>query len=66
MTFPQEQTHFHIKSTIVITLVKQNQLSFSSIKIKKPFPVPVQCLGDQIQVQKAILVVTTDQMPDYT
>ena len=23
------------------------------------------CLVDQIQVQKLILVVTTDQMPDY-
>ena len=25
-----------------------------------------QCLVDQIQVQKAILVVATDQMPDHT
>ena len=34
--------HFHINSTSIIILVKQNQLSFSSIKIIHPLPAPVQ------------------------
>ena len=42
-----------------------NYLSFSNIEINKPLPAPVQCLIDQIQVQKPILVVATDQMPDH-
>ena len=46
----------------VIRLVKSNQLRFSSIEINKPFHALVQCLVDQIQVQKPILVVATDQM----
>ena len=33
--------HFHINSTSVIRPVKQNQLSFFSIEIIKPLPVPV-------------------------
>ena len=42
MIFPQEQTiYFHINSTSVIRPVQQNQLSFSSIEINKPLPVPV-------------------------
>ena len=36
--------HFHINSTSVIIPVKQNQLSFSCIKIKKPLPAPVHCV----------------------
>ena len=40
-------------------------VSFSSIEINKPLLVPVQYLVDQIQVQKPILVVATDQMPDH-
>ena len=51
--------HFHINSTSVWA-VKQKQLSFSSIEIKKPLPAPVQCLIDQIQDQKPILVIATD------
>ena len=39
---------------------------FSSIEINKPLVAPVQCLVDQIQVQKPIVVVATDQMPDHT
>ena len=58
--------HFHINSTKVFRLVKQKQLSFSGIQINKPLPAPVQCLIDQIQVQKQLLVVVTDQMPDHT
>ena len=58
--------HFHINSTSVIRPVKQNQLSFSSIEIKKPLPVPVQCLIDQIQFQEPVLVVATDQTRDHT
>ena len=58
--------HFNINSTSVIRPVKQNQLSFSSIEINKPLPAPVQFLVDEIQVQKPILVVATDQMPDHT
>ena len=65
MIFPQEQTH-HINRTIAIRLVKQNQLSFPSIEINKPLLTPVQCLVDQIQVQKPIQVVATDRMPDHT
>ena len=51
--------HFHINSTSVIRPVKRNQLSFSSIEINKPLPAPVQCLIDQIQVQKPILETST-------
>ena len=57
--------HFHIRSTSIIRRAKRNQLSFSSIEINKPLPAPVQCLVDQIQVQKPILVVVTNQMPDH-
>ena len=32
--------HFHINSTSVIRLVKQNQLSLTSIEINQPLPVP--------------------------
>ena len=48
--------------TSVIKLVKWNQLSFFRIEIKKPLPGTVQCLVDQIQVLKPILVAATDQM----
>ena len=65
--FPKTKlTHFHINSTSVIKTVKQNKISFSSIKINKPFPASAQCLVDQLQVQKPIVVVATDQMPDHT
>ena len=40
--------HFYINRNKVIRRVKQNQLSFSSTEINKPFPAPEQCLGDQI------------------
>ena len=43
-----------------------DQLRFSRTEINKPLPAPVQCLVDQIQVHKPILVVATDQMPDHT
>ena len=57
--------HFHINSNSVIRPVKQNQLGFSSIQVNKPLPFPsAQCPIDQIQVQKPILVVATDKMPD--
>ena len=36
----------------------------SSIETNKPFPTPVQCLVDQVQVQRPILVAATDQRPD--
>ena len=57
---------FHINSTSVIRLIKQNQLRFSCIGINKLLPVPVHSLVDQINVQKPILTVTTDQMHDHT
>ena len=57
--------HFHINSVSVIRLAKRNELSFSSIEVNKPLPASVQCLVDQIQVQKPILVAATDQMPDH-
>ena len=50
--------HFCINSASVVIPVKRNQLSFSSIEINKPLSAPVQCVVDQIQVQKPILVVT--------
>ena len=66
MIFNQEQTnHFRINSTSVTRPIKLNKLSIYSIEINKPLPAP-QCLVDQIQVQKTILVVATDQMPDRT
>ena len=43
-----------------------DQLRFSRTEINKQLPAPVQCLVDQIQVHKPILVVATDQMPDHT
>ena len=59
--------YFHINSTSVAILVKRKQLSFGNIEINKPLPAPsLQCLVDQIQAQKSILVVPTDQMPDHT
>ena len=63
MIFAQEQTHinFKINTTCVIRPIKQNQLSFNSIKINKPLPASVQC-----QVQMPVLVVPLDQMPDHT
>ena len=66
MIFPKQTYQFYIDSTSPIRPVKRNQLSFSSIEINKPLPAPVQCFADQVQVQKPILVVATDQMPDYT
>ena len=59
--------HFHINSARVIRPVKWNNLSLSSIEINKPLPVcpSQQCLVDQIQVQKPVLVVATDQMPGH-
>ena len=41
-------------------------MSFSNIEINKPLPDLVQCLVDQIQAQKPILVVATDQMLNHT
>ena len=58
--------HFHINRTIVIRSVKQNQASFPSTETNKPLLTPIQCLVHQIQVQKQIQVVATDQMPDHT
>ena len=44
-----------------------DQSNKTSIEINKSFPCPTpQCLVDQIQVQKPILLVATDQMPDDT
>ena len=58
--FKNSPNDYHINSTRVIRPVKRNKLSFSSIEIKNPkaisSPNP-QCLVDQIQVQKPILVV---------
>ena len=66
MTFLKNRPiHFHIISTGVIRPVQQNSLSFSSIEINKPLPAPVQCLVDQMEVKKPILLVVTDQMPDH-
>ena len=61
-----ESIHFHINSSNAIRLNKQNWWSFSSIEINKPLPVPVQCLVEQIQIEKPTLDVATDLMPDHT
>ena len=53
-------------STSATRPVKWIQLSFFSIEINKPLPIPVQCLVNKIQVKKPILVAATDQMPDHT
>ena len=37
--------HFQINSTSIIWTIKWYQLSFSSIEINKPFPVPVQSVS---------------------
>ena len=39
--FENRPIYFHINSTRVIRLVKQNKLVFSSIEINKPLPAPV-------------------------
>ena len=46
--------------------VKQKKLSFPNIEINKSLSALLYCVTDQIQVQKPILVVVTDQMPDHT
>ena len=42
------------------------QVELFSIEINKTFPVQVQCLAGQPQVQTQTLVIAIDQMPDYT
>ena len=49
--------HFHFNRASVIRPVKHNQLSFPSIEINKPHLAWVQCLVDQIQVQRPIQAV---------
>ena len=51
--------HFHINSTSLIRLIKQNQQATSCPNLH-------ECLVYQIQFQKPILVVATDQMPGHT
>ena len=58
--------HFHVNSTSVTRPVAQKKLHFSNIEIDKSLSALVYCISDQIQVQKPILVVVTDQMPDHT
>ena len=48
-----------------LLLDRSNETSFSNINTNKPLLAPVQCLADQIQVQKPIQVLATDQMPDH-
>ena len=59
--------YFHITSNSVTWPLKQDRLSFSSTEINKPLPAPrLHCLIDQIRIQKLIVFVAIDQMPDYT
>ena len=58
--------HFHINSTSAIRPVKQKKLNFSNIEINKSLSALVYCVSEQIQVQKPVQVVVTDQMPDHT
>ena len=55
----------YINSTSVIRPVKQKKLSFFNIEINKLLSALVYCVSDQIQVQKPILFVVTDQMLDH-
>ena len=64
--FKNRTIYFHINKTIVIRPVKRNQLSFPSTEINKPLLNLVQCLVDQIEVQKSIQIVATDLMLDHT
>ena len=58
--FKNRPIHFHVNSTRVIRPIKRNELSFSTTSYPSP-----QGVVHQIQVQKPILVVTTDQIPDH-
>ena len=58
--------HFRINSTSVIRPIKQNQLSFPRRNQQATSCPSPQCLVNQIQNQKPILVVAPDQMPDHT
>ena len=55
--------YFQINSTSDIRSVKRNELSFFSIDTYKPLSALVHI--DEIQVQKPILVVVTDQIADH-
>ena len=54
--------HFHINSSSINRLVKWNQ-HWNQQSTSCPSS---QCLVDQIQVQKPILIAVTDLMPDHT
>ena len=59
--------HFQISSTSVSRPVKKKLVEFfwhwNQQVTSCPSP---QCLANQIQVQKRILIVATDQIPDHT
>ena len=55
--------HFHINNTSVIRLINQNQLRFTSIEVSKKLPAQSRRSDSS---SEPILVVVTDQMPDYT
>ena len=53
--------YFHVNCTI-----DKMSCVFPALKSTSHFlPIP-QCLVDQIQIQKPILVIATNQMPDHT
>ena len=53
-------------ASVLLDWSNKTSCLFSSIKMKKPLPAPVQCLADQTQAQKPIPAVATDQIPDHT
>ena len=68
MIFPQEQAHSFSHQEHQFYQIGQTKLDeffqhWNQQATSYPSP---QCLVDQIQVQKPILVVTTDQTPDHT
>ena len=57
---------FHISDTGVIRPVKRKPAEFFQHGNQQPTYCPSPpCLVDQIQIQKPILIVATDQMPDH-
>ena len=64
--FPQKQTHPFSCQYLPVLLDWSNETSrvFPGLKSTSHF-LPQSSLVDQYQVQKPILVVATDQMPDH-
>ena len=65
--FKNRPIYFHINSTIIIDLVKQTKLSFSSNETNKPLPDQVYSVSYvRSKFRSPILVAATDLIPDHT